>query len=233
MKPFLLLITLVFTFTSLQAQFRVRADGDSNVEPMKDLYIGNFGDTGNRMRFYSSNLYTILDYQPDFYFRVAPVAGNSYPVTMRIKTNGNVGLGVADPSFRLDINGSVRAVSYITISDIRLKKDVSAITNSLDKISLLNRITYTYNTSIYKSIPALLEGEKAQSVKFIDTDEAKEHIGFSAQNVKSIFPQVVHEDKDGYLGVDYVSLIPVLVEAIKEQQVMINSLKEELKKIAK
>lgn len=44
MKPFFILITLVFTSTSLQAQFRVRADGDSNVEPMKDLYIGNFGD---------------------------------------------------------------------------------------------------------------------------------------------------------------------------------------------
>lgn len=232
MKAFFLLVIILCTFSTSHAQFRVRADGDSNVEPSKDFYIGNFGDANYRMRMFNSSAYSIFDYQPDIYFRAAPTSGSSYPVTMRMKTNGNVGLSV-DPSYRLDVNGDVRAVSYITISDIRLKKDVSALTNSLDKINLLKGIIYTYNASIAKSVSPLLPGEEEQSIKLVDTDETKQHLGFSAQDVKNVFPQIVHEDKDGYLGVDYVSIIPVLVEAIKEQQVMINALKEQLKKITK
>jgi hypothetical protein len=233
MKQFFTLFILLFSSSTLQAQFRVRADGDSNVEQAKDFYIGYFGDANYRMRHYSSASAAIIDYQPDLYFRVAPVLGASYPVTLRLKTNGYLGLGVTDPSYRLDVNGSVRAVSYITISDIRLKKDVFAINNSLDKINLLKGITYTYNTSLSKSSSPMLKGEDPQSVKLVDTNETKQYFGFSAQDVKVVLPQVVHEDKDGYLGVDYVSLIPVLVEAIKEQQGMINSLREELKKITK
>ena len=178
------------------------------------------------MRHYSSASAAIIDYQPDLYFRVAPVQGASYPVTLRLKTNGYLGLSVPDPSYRLDVNGSVRAVGYITISDVRLKKDVFSLTNSLEKINLLKGVTYKYNTSLSKSLSPMLKGEDPQAVKLVDTDETKQHFGFSAQDVKAVLPQIVHEDKNGYLGIDYVSLIPVLVEAIKEQQVMINSLKE-------
>jgi len=52
----------------------------------------------------------------------------------------------------------------------------------------------------------------------------KTRLGFIAQDLKAIFPELVDEDKDGYMYVDYVGLIPVLVESVKEQQAQIDEL---------
>ena len=52
----------------------------------------------------------------------------------------------------------------------------------------------------------------------------KTRLGFIAQDLKAIFPELVDEDKDGYMSVDYVGLIPVLVESVKEQQAQIDEL---------
>ena len=54
-----------------------------------------------------------------------------------------------------------------------------------------------------------------------------------AQEVQKVYPELVYADKNGILSVDYISMIPVLVESIKEQQIVIIELKaaiEELKK---
>lgn len=46
-------------------------------------------------------------------------------------------------------------------------------------------------------------------------------LGFSAQKIQKVFPELVSTDKNDYLNVDYIGLIPVVVEALKEQQVQI------------
>jgi hypothetical protein len=46
-------------------------------------------------------------------------------------------------------------------------------------------------------------------------------LGFIAQDVKKVFPDLVKQDSSNYMYVDYVGLIPVMVEAIKEQQKLI------------
>ena len=43
------------------------------------------------------------------------------------------------------------------------------------------------------------------------------HFGFLAQDVRDIFPEMVREEKDGFLGLEYQSLIPLLVEQVKWQ----------------
>ena len=48
--------------------------------------------------------------------------------------------------------------------------------------------------------------------------------GFIAQEIQEVIPEVVSEDKNGYLGVNYSGVVPYLVEAIKE-------LKEEIKEL--
>ena len=56
------------------------------------------------------------------------------------------------------------------------------------------------------------------------------HIGFIAQEVEEVFPELVNRNPENDLrSVDYISLIPVLVEAIKEQQQQIDDLKQQLK----
>lgn len=55
-------------------------------------------------------------------------------------------------------------------------------------------------------------------------EKSRKRLGFVAQEVQELFPELVEEDKEGYMYVDYVGLIPVLVESVKEQQEQIDEL---------
>ena len=46
----------------------------------------------------------------------------------------------------------------------------------------------------------------------------KKHYGFIAQEVQQIFPELVDEDKNGILSIDYISLIPIIVSDLKQQE---------------
>jgi hypothetical protein len=67
-------------------------------------------------------------------------------------------------------------------------------------------------------------------VQFVFLDTVKTgkltSLGFVAQEVQQLFPELVQQDADGYLYIDYVGLIPVLVESVKEQQEQIDELLE-------
>jgi hypothetical protein len=58
-------------------------------------------------------------------------------------------------------------------------------------------------------------------------------LGFSAQEVEKLFPEIVQTNDKGYKSVDYGRLTPVLVEAIKSQQEEIDLLKESLERLEK
>ncbi|CAI8355461.1 MAG: Uncharacterised protein [Owenweeksia sp. TMED14] len=73
---------------------------------------------------------------------------------------------------------------------------------ALDKILKLRGTSYNWRVGE-------IEGRKF-------TDDAQ--IGFIAQELREVYPEMVHEDEDGYLSVNYMQVVPVLVEAIKEQQ---------------
>ena len=69
----------------------------------------------------------------------------------------------------------------------------------------------------------ILDKEKKDIQRKI-TNSANQ-IGFSAQDVQKVMPQIVKEDLEGTLTVNYVAVIPVLVEAMKEQQAIIDAQK--------
>ena len=97
----------------------------------------------------------------------------------------------------------------------RLKRDILPIENALDKILMLNGVTYNWN-------------KEFDPDKNLDDDN---HIGLLAQDVEKIIPQIVSTDdsKHQLKSMAYTELIPVLIEAIKEQQTQINELKNKLK----
>jgi hypothetical protein len=120
--------------------------------------------------------------------------------------------------------GEIRAGGNIIAyySDERLKTKLGNINNAVDKLSQLNGFYYK-NNEIAKS--------------FGYTDE-KTQLGLSAQEVQSIFPDIINpapfdmENANGgsksgenYLTLDYSKLVPVLVEAIKELKAEIEELK--------
>lgn len=118
------------------------------------------------------------------------------------------------------------------LSDARAKKNILPIQSALDKILNINGVSYNYDMKKFNSNAS---------------EDLKTYYGFIAQNVKEYLPFAVAEKSvpfenmnSDYLEnlasnsntlnvVDYTSLIPVLVEAIKEQQTQIKELQKEIK----
>jgi hypothetical protein len=119
-------------------------------------------------------------------------------------SNGNVGIGTS-PVYKLHVAGTVAANGFQNLSDQRWKTNIKPIQNALDNVLKMQGVTYYWKVDEYpdKHFP---EGEQ---------------VGFIAQEIEKVYPQVVLTDKDGYKSVDYSKITPVLVEAIKEQQQMI------------
>ncbi len=106
------------------------------------------------------------------------------------------------------VDGTVTASCGVLVcSDIRYKKNICPLTNSLSNVLSLHGMYYDWDK---EKFPAKAFGDERQ-------------IGFSAQEIESVFPEMVQTDESGYKSVDYSRLTPVLVEAIKEQQEMISS----------
>jgi hypothetical protein len=144
--------------------------------------------------------------------------------TTRIRisnTNGNVGIGKDPTTYKLDVEGDIASRGVKITSDIRLKDDVKPMDKSFNKIALLQPITFQYKPVIENTVA----DTASNNISNFETDvDIKTRYGFSAQDVQKIFPELVTEDKDGYLSLDYIGLIPVLVEALKEQQLKIEVL---------
>ena len=152
-------------------------------------------------------------------------SSSSLTETMRIKGNGNVGIGTNAPSSKLEVCGNTRIIGTLNVSgtissstnitcpsDIRYKKDLVSFDHPLNSLLSLKGFYYHWKKDEF---PAMQFNDKRQ-------------IGFSAQEVEKLFPELVMTDARGYKSVDYGRLTPVLVEAIREQQQQINHQQQEI-----
>jgi hypothetical protein len=121
---------------------------------------------------------------------------------------GYVGIGTASPSQMLEVSGQVQATSFNATSDFRLKKDIKPLGLCLDKVCGL------------------------QGVEFIGKDDKDDNkmIGFIAQDVEKIVPEVVttSNDENEYKSLAYGNVTALLVEAIKELRQEVKDLRDEL-----
>lgn len=181
-------------------------------------------------------------------FNISNNNGVSYTNILFLQGLGPVvGIGTTTPSidFKLDVNGKIRgtevwAGSNILTSDIRLKKDVKDLNSNLSKIKDLKPIEYKLNELAFHEIQTTVEDTlipiNLSDSLFLEKQKEREeqmkkiHYGFSAQDLQNIFPELVSENGDGYLGVNYNGIIPVLVGAMQEQEAIIEELKEKADK---
>lgn len=96
------------------------------------------------------------------------------------------------------------------LSDSRVKTNVVSMTGGLDKIDRIRPVTFDW-------VPT-------EDV----SDREGADFGFIAQELEEVLPEVVHTRGDGYKTVMYEKVVPVLVQAMKEQQAMIDILKAEI-----
>jgi hypothetical protein len=130
-----------------------------------------------------------------------------------------VGIGTSNPSCALDVVGLIKMNGSTVTSDVRLKENINNVTSALDNLTKLQGVTYRLKKNSKNALAVSTVSSNPDSVKIASNDfdiYNRDHIGFLAQDVQKIYPQLVYTDKDGMLSVDYVSLIPVLVESIKE-----------------
>ena len=117
----------------------------------------------------------------------------------------------------LTVSGGITATGEITAyySDERLKTNVSKIDSALAKVMAING--YTYDSS-----------ELAES---LGLPKHMDQIGLLANEVEAVLPELVTQSGiEGYKTIRYDKVVSVLVNAIKEQQAMIEELRKEVKK---
>lgn len=139
----------------------------------------------------------------------------------------SVGIGTPVPQYKLDVVGSgVGSVAHFTnsngycdivptnaslscSSDIRLKKDVETLSASgmLDDIMRLRPVSFRWNAEDGSATP---------------------HLGFIAQEVEGIFPELVSTDAKGMKAIAYSAFVPAIVSAVQEQQKRIEAIELKL-----
>ena len=107
-------------------------------------------------------------------------------------------------------SGSLTVAGDIILSsDARLKSNIVTLGPTLISLMQLDAKRYT------------MKADKEQ----------KQKIGLLAQEVQKVFPELVSEDKNGMLAVNYQALVPVLINALKEQEGNYNELEKELSEL--
>ncbi len=133
------------------------------------------------------------------------------PNQTNIRMTTNVMIGAdADPSVALHVTGEGYFTSNITAyysSDISLKDNIRPIESAIFKVQQIRGVTFDWNEKSNK-----LQQEKGHDV------------GLIAQEVEKVLPEVVQIREDGIKAISYEKVVPLLVEAIKEQQVTIENL---------
>ena len=115
-------------------------------------------------------------------------------------------------------------------SDERLKSDIKPLTDEKEKLYLLQGKSYKKTPSPVLTM-GLVEDSLAEKKEeiIIETPE----YGYLAQELEKVFPDLVKQDSAGYYAVNYIGLIPVIVEALKDQKLEIEKQQEQIKQLVK
>lgn len=134
-------------------------------------------------------------------------------------------------------NCDVLASNIAVASDSRFKTDITPLESSLQTITSLSPVSYKllprFRNGTLDNIPTdgLTEKDLRDIEYFNNLHMSQKpdgpHFGFLAQEVKEIYPELVHTDKDGYMYIDYIGMIPLLVNAIGELNAQVEELKAE------
>lgn len=155
-------------------------------------------------------------------------ANSSRSGDLNIKnSNGYVSVGFIDPAYRLDVNGgTIRCTSLIQTSDRRLKTGITGISGASVLLSKMEGVKYLLRNSGER----LSRNDSTMMIRTADND-GHQSFGFIAQDIQKILPEIVSEDHNGYLSIDYIAIIPFLVNAFNEQREIIESLKQEISEL--
>lgn len=113
----------------------------------------------------------------------------------------------------------ITATNFYTPSDITLKENVTSMSSeapsALSNILNMNVVKYHFKPREDELQEASTK-DTLQETDAIKVTRQKLHYGLIAQELQTIYPNLVEKGQDGYLSVNYVELIPILIRAIQE-----------------
>ena len=105
-------------------------------------------------------------------------------------------------------SGNVFCTSLTQSSDERFKKNIQPLKDVLSKVLAVKGFSFDWKE----------EGKNGEHSS----------IGFMAQQMETVFPELVHTNEDGYKSISYTNMSAILVEAVKEQQSVIDAQNERI-----
>lgn len=139
-----------------------------------------------------------------------------------IDTSGMVSIGNITPGFDLEVDGSAGKPgggNWTATSDLRLKQSIRPYEDGVESLLKINPVAYHYNA---------LSGYNPR----------EEHIGVLAQEFQQVAPymvrtsdKIMEDGSSGYLEVDASPTIYLLINAIQEQQLKIDALKDKITRL--
>lgn len=127
----------------------------------------------------------------------------------------DVNVWFVDPQCELD-----NEVPCTSVSDGRLKTNVLTIDNSLELLLKLEPVEFDWK-------------EITPEYEYFVEKGITHSVGFIAQQVRTVVPEIVRMRPNGYYTVDYPRVNALLVEGIKEQQVFIEDLEKDITELEK
>ena len=178
-----------------------------------------------------------------------PYTQNPFSAALVVDVGANAGGDAVwirsgnDLPFFISGSGRVICSDLLITSDINTKKDIYTIENALDKVMKLRGVSYysiydeKFTGSREEYAASLLNNTNEDSLnnaitidiaKQLDAEKNRRRIGVIAQEVENIVPEVVRTKHDGTKAVAYPEMVGLLIQAMKEQQIIIEELQTRL-----
>jgi len=147
---------------------------------------------------------TVIGYEATGQADNSVVLGNENVTAVYMGEDSGAKIYAGEGSFtgNITIGGDV-----VVSSDARLKANIMSLGSTLAKLMLIDGKTYTTRR------------------------DGKQKIGVLAQDIQNVFPELVSQDDDKMLAVNYQGLIPILINALKEQDAKISRLEQLTKEL--
>lgn len=131
-------------------------------------------------------------------------ANSSTARTITIGNGSSTSYVVSTNNYQVDTSGNVTATSFVISSDEQLKQNIEVMPSALEKL------------------------EQIRGVQFQWKANGASDVGVIAQEVEEVLPEAVSMGADGYRKVDYMRLVPLLIQSIREQNAVIKRQGEEI-----
>jgi len=204
-KVFLFVLATLFLFCiSSEAQLKMDSNGDVGIGYMS-------GDPNYKLQV-RGDVQIDVSSSCKFYFLL-----NGTSPLFRPSWSNSARIGLENYKLYYLYSNNVWYDNLYDMSDISIKENVRAIESPLAAILQIRGIQYDLKRDYFTNT------QEENIDKLVE--EGKNKYGVIAQELKEVLPDlVVNNEESTLLGVNYVEMIPILIEAIKEQQIQIEEL---------